>query len=173
MSSGAPIECVWDGQFIRPISPYWVRRADREFAKGEVLRIVHQPERSTKSHNHLFAAVEDTWRSLPPLYAERFNSPAALRKYALVKSGHCYSDSITCPSHADALRVAAFIRGDDEFAVIDVQKNVLTRYRPKSMSHTAMSTEEFKKAKDDILRVLSEMIGVAKQELSDNAGQAA
>lgn len=173
MSRGAPIEAIWDGEIFRPINPYWVRRADKEFIKGEVLRLVNQPERSTKSHNHLFAAVEDTWRNLPPLMAERFNSPEALRKYALVKAGHCFSESIACPSHDDALRVASFVRGNDEFAVVTVQKNMVTRYTPKSMAHSAMSSDEFKKVKDDVLRVLSELIGVAKQELSDNAGKAA
>lgn len=173
MSSGAPhIEAIWDGEVFRPISPYWARRADRQFAKGEVLRLMDDPERSTNSHNHLFAAVQEAWRNLPPLMAERFNSPDALRKYALVKSGHCYSESIACPSHADALRVSAFVRSADEFAIVTVAKNVVTRYRPKSQSRQAMSKEEFQRSKDDVLRVISELIGVAKQELSD-AGHAA
>lgn len=173
MSGGAPIESIWDGEVFRPVSPYWARRADKQFARGEVLRLIDNPERSTNSHNHLFAAVEEAFKNLPPLMAERFSSPEALRKYALVKSGHCYSESVTCPSHADALRVAAFVRGDDEFAVITVKKNVVTRFRPKSQSRRAMSKEEFQKSKDDVLRVVSEMLGVAKQELSDAADKAA
>lgn len=173
MSSESPVELVWTGEVFRPTAPYWVRRADKQFARGEVLSMAHRAQRSSKSHNHLFAAVEDTWRMLPPLMAERFNSPESLRKYALIKSGHCFSDSITCPSHADALRVAAFVRGNDEFAIVTVQKNVVTRYTAKSMSHTAMSKEEFRKAKDDVMDVLSKLLGVAKQELSDNAGRAA
>lgn len=171
MSTGAPVEAIWDGEVFRPISPYWVRRADREFAKGEVLRLTNEQERSHKSHAHFFAAVEEAHRNLPPLMAERFPSPDALRKYALVKSGHCYSDSIICPSHADALRVAAFVRASDEFAVIDVKKTVVTRSVPKSQSYQAMSKEEFAASKDDVLRVISEMIGVSKQELSDAGTQ--
>lgn len=172
MSHEVPIEAVWNGQVFEPTSPYWVRRADKQFARGEILRIVHAAERSTNSHNHLFAAVEEAWKSLPPLMAERFNSPEALRKYALVKSGHCYTDSVICASRADALRVAAFVRNAEEFSVVTVDKNVVTRYKPKSQSRQAMSKEEFQASKDDVLRVISEMLGVAKQELSD-AGRAA
>lgn len=173
MSSGAPINAFWDGEVFRPESPYMARRADRQFARGEVLRLIDNPERSTTSHNHLFAMVEEAWRNLPPLMAERFNSPEALRKYALVKSGHCYTDSVICASRADALRVAAFVRNAEEFSVVTVEKNVVTRYKPKSQSRQAMSKEEFQESKDDVLRVISEMIGVAKKELSDNAGRAA
>ena len=173
MSADSPIECTWNGEVFTPTSPYMQRRADKQFGKGEILRLLHNPERSTKSHNHLFAAVEDTWRQLPPLMAERFTSPDALRRYALIKSGHCYSNSITCPSHADALRVAAFVRSNDEFSIVTVEKNVVTKYTAKSMAYTAMSKDEFKKAKEDVLGVLANILGVAKGELSDNAGRAA
>lgn len=173
MTSGAPCQMYWDGEALKPVDPYWLRRALKEFTTGEIYRIVDQPERSTKSHNHLFAAIEDTWKNLPPLMAERFSSPKSLRKYCLIKAGHCFSDSIACPSHSDALRVAAFVRGNDEFAVVTVQKNVVTRYTAKSIAQNAMEKADFQKVKDAVLQILSELIGVAKHELSKNAGAAA
>lgn len=165
MSSGAPIEATWNGEVFQPISPYWARRADREFAKGEVLRLVNEPQRSTNSHNHYFAAVENAWHNLPPLMAERFNSPDALRKYALVKAGFCNSDSVTCPSHADALRVAAFVRPMDEFALVTVNKNVVTRFVPKSQSYKAMSKADFQASKTRVLEIIADLIGVSANEL--------
>ena len=173
MSEQRPIHCYWDGEVFRPDSPYKVRCADKQFARGEVLRLVDEPEHSTRSRQHMFAAVEEAWKNLPPLLAERFSSPDALRKYALIKSGHCYSDSVICPSHADAMRVSAWGRQIDEFTLVTVNKNVVTRYTAKSQSKQAMSKEEFQTSKDDVLRVVSELIGVAKQELADNAGKAA
>lgn len=165
MTDRGPIETIWDGEVFRPTSPYWVRRADREYARGEVIRVVELPERSSAAHNFYFAAVQNAFDSLPPLMAERFSSPDALRKYCLIKSGHCYSDSIVCPSHADAMRVAAFVRGADEFALVDVKKNLVMRFTPKSQSFKAMGKEEFAKSKDDVLRVLSELLGVTAGEL--------
>lgn len=172
MTDRAPIEAIWDGEAFKPVSAYWARRADRQYARGEVLRMIDQPERSSASHNHFFAAVENAFQSLPPLMAERFPSSEHLRKYALVKSGHCYSESITCPSHADAMRVAAFARGGDEFSLVTVSKNVVTRFTPKSQSYRSMDKAEFAKSKEDVLRVIAEMLDVSKSELS-NAGEAA
>ena len=37
MSSG-PINCYWTGEVFQPVSPYWARRADKEYGRGEVLR---------------------------------------------------------------------------------------------------------------------------------------
>lgn len=171
-NAGSPIEALWDGKVFRPTSSYMVRRADKQFAKGEILRLVDHGDRSTATHNHYFASVQNAFDNLPPLMAERFSSPDALRKYALIKAGFCTSDSIGCPSHADALRVAAFVRSADEFALVIVSKSMVTRYVAKSQSFKSMGKKEFADSKEAVLRVLSEMIGVAKQELSD-AGAAA
>jgi len=64
MTSGVPIEMVWDGEAMRPVSPYWLRRADKEFVRGEIYRIVDQPERSHKSHAHFFAAINEVITNL-------------------------------------------------------------------------------------------------------------
>jgi hypothetical protein len=165
MSAAAPIECFWNGEVFKPVSPYWVRRADKDYVKGEVYRLADQPVRSTNSHNHFFASVENAWHNLPPLMAERFNSPDALRKYALIKGGFCTSESITCPSHADALRVAAFVRPADEFALVTVSKAIVTRYTAKSQSYKAMGKEEFKASKDKVLDIIAELLGVSGNEL--------
>lgn len=172
MSSGAPIECFWTGEVFQPTGPYWVRRADKDYVKGEVYRMADQPERSINSHNHYFVSVQNAWENLPPLMAERFSSPDSLRKYALIKAGFCTSESIVCPSHADALRVEKFVQSADAFALVTVKKNVVTRYVAKSQSYKAMGKAEFAASKDKVLDVLAELIGVAKQELSD-AGRAA
>lgn len=165
MSIHAPIECAWDGEVFRPTGPYWVRRADKEYAKGEVLWLVNEEERSHKSHAHYFAAISNAWSNLPPLVAERFNSPDALRKYALIKGGYCTSDSITCPSHADALRVAAFVRPADEFALVTVSKNIVTRYVAKTQSYRGMDKKTFAESKDRVLDIIAELIGVTRGEL--------
>lgn len=173
MSGNAPIEAFWTGEVFQPCSPYWARRADRVFTRGEVLRLVDEPQRSNAAHNHYFASIQNAFDSLPPLVAERFNSPDALRKYALIKGGFCDSDSVTCPSHADALRVAAFIRPMDEFALVTVKKNVVTRFVPKSQSFRSMGKEEFQASKTSVLEIIADLIGVSAAELQASAPTAA
>lgn len=172
MSERSPIQCIWDGRAFTPVSDYWIRRAAKDYGEGEVIRMVELPDRSSASHNHFFASVESAWSSLPPLMAERFPSAEHLRKYALIKAGYCYSDSITCPSHADAMRVMAFAKARDEFSLVTVNKNVVTRYTAKSQNFRAMGKIEFQASKDGVLQVIADMLEVSKSELS-SAGEAA
>ncbi|WP_216073446.1 hypothetical protein, partial [Acinetobacter baumannii] len=72
------------------------------------------------SHNHEFAWLHEAWHSLPERYAEQFPSSEHLRKYALIQAGYSNSHSLVCGSKAEALRLAAFIRPMDEFAVVTV-----------------------------------------------------
>lgn len=172
MSEGRPIESCWDGEAFRPVSPYMARVADRQFARGEVLHLIDQGERSSRSHQHFFASVHEAWANLPPLMAERFPSSDHLRRYALIKAGFCNSHSLPCGSPAAARRAASFVRPLDEFSLVTVEGSVLHVFTAKSQSYKAMGKADFQRSKDEVLRVIAEMIGVAKQELSD-AGKAA
>lgn len=169
MTERAPIPCMFDGEAFKPVSPYWIRRAAKDYGQGEVVRMIEQPERSGASHNHFFVSVENAWQSLPPLLAERWPSAEHLRKYCLIKAGYCYSDSIVCPSKADAMRMAAFARAGDEFALVDVTRNVVTRYRAKSQSYRAMGKAEFQASKDAVLDVIAGILDVSKTELAGAA----
>lgn len=173
MSIEAPIEAIWTGEAFQPTSAYWARRADKQFARGEILRIVHEPERSHSTHAHYFASITEAWRNLPPLMAERFPSPDHLRKWALIKAGYCNTHSMPCSSPTEARRLAAFIRPMDEFSVVSVEKSMVTMFTAMSQSYKAMDKKTFAESKEKVLDIVAAEIGVAKQELSDNAGQAA
>lgn len=173
MNTGAPIECCWDGEVFRPISPYWQRRADREFARGEILRLTHNAERSMNSHRHYFAAVTEAWRNLPPLMSGRFPTPEHLRRYALIKAGFFNSQSMPCASPAAARKLASFIRPIDEFSIVTTEGATVTVYTAKSQSYQHMDKKTFAESKDKVLDVIAAEIGVARNELTDNAGAAA
>lgn len=162
MTSAAPIECVWNGEVFRPISPYWVRRADKQFTIGEVVRLVDHPERSMRMHNFYFASVENAWRNLP----ERFPTSTHLRKWALIKAGFNNSVTMPCGSALEARRLAAFIRPMDEMSVVDVKGSVITLFTAKSQSVKAMGPDDFKKSKEAVLEIVAEMIGVKSGELT-------
>ena len=173
MSERGPIECCWDGDVFRPTTAYWARRAAREYAAGEIVRMADQPERSSASHQHYFASVTEAWRNLPPLMAERYPTADHLRRYALIKAGYCNSQSMPCGTPEAARRFAAFIKPLDGFAVVTVQGSVVSVFTAKSQSYKAMSKKEFHESKDAVLGIVADMIEVSKRELSDNAGRAA
>lgn len=172
MSGAIPIEAVFDGDVFRPINSWWVARARKHFTVGEVLHLVDEPERSSRSHNHFHAAIKNAWDSLPPLMTERFPSPTHLRKYALVKAGYFHSQSMPCGTPEAAKRFAAFVKPLDEFSIVIAKGSMVTVYTAKSTAYRSMPKDEFQKAKDASLAVIAEMIGVSSRELQAQQGAA-
>lgn len=163
MSTGRPIAFQWDGEAMRPLHP---KLADKEYVVGERYMLAPFEQRSVASHNHEFAWLHEAWLNLPERYAEQFPSAEHLRKYALIQAGYSNSHSLVCGSKAEALRVAAFIRPLDEFAVVTVNGCVVNRFTAKSQSRRAMGREEFQDSKTKIMDVIAQMIGVEPEQLA-------
>lgn len=166
MSSGAAIEMYWDdeAEALKPV-PGWVGRCRKRFVPGEVYHIVEQEPRSIASHNHYFAAVEQAWKNLPEILAERFPTADHLRKYSLIKTGWHNSQSIAAGSHAAALKLASFIEAQDDFALAIVEDTVVTAFRAKTQSFR-MGKDDFQRSKEDVLGFLSNLIGVTPKQLA-------
>ncbi len=162
MDTFPPLTCDWDGEVFRPIHP---RRADNYLTVGERYSLVQYEERSSASHNHEFAWLKEAWQSLPEHLAEKFPTSEHLRKWALIRAGYSDSHTIVCSSKAEAVRVAAFIRPMDEFAVVVVQGATVTRYTAKSQSKRAMGAKTFYESKERIMAVVARMLDVEPQEL--------
>lgn len=175
MNSHPPLDFIWDNeaQVLRPYSPYWARRAAAIFGHGESLQILAQQARSIATHNHYFAVVQEAWANLPPLMADRFPSAEHLRKYALIQTGYCNSQSMPCLNKAQAEKMAAFIRPIDEFSVVHIRGSIVEVFTAKSQSMNAMDKNTFRESKEKVLDYIAAMIGVARQELTDNTGKAA
>jgi hypothetical protein len=122
-------------------------------------------QRSEVSHKHEFAWLREAWMSLPDDLAERFPTAEHLRKWALIRAGYSDSHTITCASKAEALRVAAFIRPIDEFAIVVTNEATVTRFTAKSQSRKAMGAADFQRSKTLIMEVIARMLGVEPGEL--------
>lgn len=170
-ATGSPIDCVWSGGVLRPISPFWARRAEKEFVDGEVYAVTDNPERSSKAHAFYFASVGNAWKSLPDHMAERFPTADHLRRYALIKAGFCDTQSMPCGTNAAAMRFAAFVRPIDEFALVTVTGSVVNVFRAKSQSMRAMGRDEFNRSKDAVLAVLADMIEVSPRTLAQQVAE--
>lgn len=168
-----PIAFRWQGGAMVPVSSAFSSRSARQFAEGEVYVLLpHQP-RSSESHRHYFASINDAWQNLPEDVAEQFATPEALRKRALIDCGYFDEEIVDCGSNSVAIRVAAFTNKRDDFALIFVRDQFVIIRTAKSQSQKAMGKAMFQKSKQDVLDLLASMVGVKPEELSANAGQAA
>jgi hypothetical protein len=164
MSSAPPMYFAWNGEAMVPRAAHM---ADRHFVIGEQYMMVEHHERSSASHAHYFAAVNEAWQSLPEGQAERFPTPEHLRKYAMIKAGHHDSRSVSCGSKAEALRVASFIQPMDEYAIVTVSGAVVSVFTAKSQSYRAMGKADFEASKEAVLNIVAEMVGVDTDSLAE------
>lgn len=157
----------WDGDAMRPVGRF-AAQAKTEFVAGEnyLLEVIEQ--RSAKSHAHYFSVISECWANLRDQDAERFKTPEQLRKWALIKCGYFDLQSLVCSSNAEAIRVQAFMKPIDEFAVVTVHDNIVLRFTAKSQSTRAMGAKDFQESKQRVLDLLADMIGTTTKQLSES-----
>ncbi len=170
MSAVPAIALDYDGEAFVPVHP---RLADRHFVIGQRYMMAPYESRSQASHNHEFAWLAEAWRNLPEVLAGEIPTPEHLRKRALIEAGFFDETKVDAGSQAAALRVAAFMRGIDDFAAVVTRGPVVARRVAKSQSRRSMDAREFQASKQAILEVVSAMIGVAPEDLVRNSGRAA
>lgn len=163
-----PILFQWDGEAMVPLKRH-AKACDAEFAIGGIYPLVTHESRSRVSHDHYFAAIHEAWLNLPENVAEQFPTEEHLRKKSLIKAGYCDETSIVAASKAEALRIAAFIRPIDDFAIVVVQGATITRFTAKSQSLKAMGKKVFQESKQAVLDVIADLIGVEPEALSSRA----
>lgn len=168
--TGAPMLFQWDGDVMRPRSP---READRRYVVGEIYRMEVREERSMSSHGHQFAWLTEAWKQLPEKMADLYPSPEHLRKRALIEAGYYREEIIDAGSNAGALRVAAYVRGREEFALVIVRGAVVVIRQAKSQSYRSMDRKEFAASKQAVMEIVAGLIGVPVDELKQEAGRAA
>lgn len=160
----------WTGEAFTPKRP---KLADKYFVVGESYRLVVEEERSSRSHAHFFAALNDAHSNLPEHLTESFPTVDHLRRWALVRAGYADERSVACDSDQEAQRVAAFVKPIDGYAVVLVSGSTVRVFTAKSQSVRAMGAEEFQKSKNAVLDIVADLIGVDPATLSSEAGQAA
>ena len=104
----------------------------------------------------------------PENLADLYPTPEHLRKRALIQAGFYTEAIIDAGSKAAALRMAAYARGEDEFAAVFVRGPLVIVRKAKSQrmhGHDRMQKDEFERSKTAIMEVIAEMIGVAPEQL--------
>lgn len=156
---------MWNGEAMQPANRRSTDLANQHLVVGMEYRLKPHDDRTKQSHDHFFACVTEAWNTLPEHMADRFPSPDHLRKYALIKSGHCDMRTFVASSKREAERIAAFIRPDDEYALVSVSGPVVSVHTAHSQSMKDMGKATFQKSKDDVFRVIGELIGADPADL--------
>lgn len=160
-----PTVFMWDdeAQVMRPSHP---KLASQRFEAGAAYALVEHEDRSQRSHDHFFATVAEAWSNLPEDLAARYPTPDHLRRNLLIKTGFFTSRDFVARSNAEALRLAAFIRPTDEYAVVVVTNCIVTEYKAKSQSLKAMGRADFQESKDRVLASAAALLGTTTEALS-------
>lgn len=161
----APVPFTWNGDVMTPPGRF-LRLCDKQFAVGETYPLVVHEDRSTNSHNHFFAAVHEAWKNLPERLTQRYPTSEHLRKWALIKAGYADERSIACTTAEEALRVAAFLKPMDDYAIVVVADATIKVFTAKSQSARAMDKATFQESKQSVLDIVAEMIGVDPKTLT-------
>jgi hypothetical protein len=162
----------WDGDVMRPL-PRFAKACDEQFVVHERYKMEVVEDASAATRGHYFASLNEAWRNLPESIAAEYPSPEALRKRALIQAGYYDEEIIDCENNEAALRVAAALRGREEFAITFVRGQFAIIRTAKSQSPRAMDKATFQASKQAVLEVVSSLIETTTKQLSDNAGRAA
>lgn len=167
MTTLVPLRYNGDGEFTAVQGHR--KRCDMTFIIGETYVADVRERRSEATHRHYMASVTEIWENLPERLAEEYPTPDALRKRALIRAGFCDTRTLVASSHAEALRLAAFMRPMDTEVLIIVRARVVMSYTAHSQSYAAMEKTAFAKSKEAVLAILSDMIGVDRRQLEQAA----
>jgi len=166
-----PTAFTFDGERMVPDMP---SLAASRYEKGGRYMLAVWTPRSKASHDHYFAVIDDAWdHLLTGELGERFATSEHLRKWCLIRAGYCDKRDIVTGSPDEAVKLAAFVRTLDEYALVVVKDAVVTIWTAKSQSQTAMGRATFEQSKTDVINVLAGLLEVDPETLRKQGGMAA
>jgi hypothetical protein len=163
----SPLSYTWEGDCFRPLR-HCQKECDRRYVIGQRYRLDEIQERDMVKHARQFAFIADAWENLPERYANEpwAQSAEHLRKFALIKTGCCNTETFACNSRAEAMRWAAQLRSDNEYAIVTIQGTTIYRFTAMSQSVRAMGAAQFYESRKKVMAFVAELIGTDAETLS-------
>lgn len=169
----APFPLLWrDGAFW-PATPYQATRCAEHFEIGGKYALIEYQPRNMPRHAALFAQLDEVWEQLPEGMADDFPTQDHLRAFALIKTGWHDRTSYILKDADEALKLAGDLRRRSQFSLVVVSGATVDFYEPKSQAVRAMKDPEFVKSMNDVLDYAANLVGIDRNTLKENAGQAA
>lgn len=168
--TASPLKFRWQDGTMQPLAPDVARRT---YEDGQIYRLAPWEDRSANTHRHYFSCINEGWNQLPEHMADQFATPDHLRRWLLIRAGFRDERTIVLASKAEAVRVAAFIRPLDPYAVVVPRESTVVVMTAHSQSYKSMGARTFQESKEKTLDLLASMIGTDSKTLAQNAGRAA
>ena len=165
---GAKVEaiCGWDGSNPIPLRQY-AKILDASLVIGERYLTTFEPLSSIKSRSHYFATIADIFSSWPESHPRQFDTPDHMRYWALIRCGFRKERLFSAANKAEAGRLAAFLRrDDDQYVEAAVHDNVVVEWTALSQKTHAMGREQFGRSKTEVLAFLAGEVGVTVESLA-------
>ena len=157
---------MWNGEVMVPARSHI---ADKTYVVGQHYWLEEVSDRSWISHRQEFAWINEAWQTLPYALAEKFPTPEHLRKAALIATGWHSETILNAESKAAALKVAAYVKGEDEFVHVKITGATVIVRKAKSQRMRGpgrMNKQDFQQSKDAILGWIAGLIGVEPDDLA-------
>lgn len=168
----APVEFTWTDDAVMKPSYRFLKLCDKQYVIGE--KYMLEPadiQRSSASHAHYFACIDDTFGHLTPEQLQKLGTKRRLRQWALIETGWHNETIADFGSQDQAKAMAIYARKlvtnvrPDDYVEIIVRGNVVVTRTAKSQAMNVMGKEDFERSKADVLALLADTIGVTKKQL--------
>ncbi len=167
-----PLLATWDGE-VFTVARRHAKDCDAALVVGQQYVLTVEKQRSDAAHRSFFASVNEAWKNLREDDAERFPTPDALRRYALIKAGFCDRRDIVCENNNEAMRLAGMVKALDAYSITTVSERVVSVWTAESQSKRAMGKQRFNESQNAVRDFCAAMIGVEPAALARETERAA
>jgi hypothetical protein len=164
-----PIVYEWDGFVLRPLPGRNFDAARAHYSLGERTSQVPYDQRSKATHNHYFAIIHAAWQNWPENYETAIANEDALRKHALIRTGHYDESACSFASSEDAAAYITMMTRAVDYAEFSTFEDVVIVRIAKTQKKKLMGAAVFQASKTDVLDFLSAHVGVDVTTLAAEA----
>ncbi len=156
----------WTGDAFVPLKRS-EKLCNEQFVVGERYIADIGSQTSAAKRGFFFATLKEIYSSLPDDIADRWISFEHFRKTLTIECGYATQMDFTAASKVEAVRIAAFVRSLEPYAIVSVKDAVVTKWTARSTSAREMDGRTFNALVDAVLAKAADMIGVDRKALDD------
>lgn len=139
---------------------------DDSLTNNKVYVLSMKEDRSDEHHRWWFAVIRKAWATLPDRYGDRWPTAEHLRKWLLIRAGHCETLDVATDN---VMEVAAGFRWQDPYAVLIVKDSTVQISRAKSQKYKRQDQEEFQEVTTRCIDLLAQVLGCEPGALLDGS----
>jgi hypothetical protein len=157
----------WSGEAMHPVGTF-LDKCRAQYKVGGSYSLAEPSEHSKESRSQYFARLAEIHATLHERYSKTFPTIAAMRAWALCRTGFCTQKRIACGAPEVARRWVAEIRNSKIYAEVGIGGeggDVVVMFVPESQSKESMGADKFKESKKAVLKLLESLLETGDGEL--------